>query len=108
MSIFLEMGPYYIWLTYQMDESSFWKLHTLLQPHLEEQRKRKLTLTTKRNTKTELKMVLFPTSSRLSVALRYFAGGSPYDISQWFMAYPTLMFSPVYGELLMPLTAALN
>jgi hypothetical protein len=57
-----------------MDESSFWKLHTLLRPHMEKPRSR-----TKKH-KDGAKNGLIPTSARLSCALWYFAGGSPYDI----------------------------
>jgi DDE superfamily endonuclease len=73
--IFNELGPYYVRRAYRMEAASFWKLCQLLRPFL-----------TKVNNKDKpwkngAKNGLIPLPTKISVALRYFAGGSPYDIS---------------------------
>jgi hypothetical protein len=75
MSIFNEMGPIYVRHAYRMEADSFWKLHAILRPHLETEHSE-----TKKH-KDGTVNGLIPTSVQLSMALRYFAGGSPYDIS---------------------------
>ena len=71
--IFNDLGPYYVRRAYRMEPSSFWKLVRLLQPLL----KTKPTRLQKSGAKNGL--IAIPT--RVSAAIRYFAGGSPYDIA---------------------------
>ena len=77
MSIFSEMGPHYVRRAYRMDGADFWKLHAILRPYLENQRVSRK----KKRHRNGAKNGLIPTLIYLSAALRYFAGGSPYDIS---------------------------
>jgi DDE superfamily endonuclease len=56
-----------------MEPSSFWKLCRLLRPFLVKKSNKK--------TRNGAKNGLIPTPTKVSVAIRYFAGGSPYDIS---------------------------
>ena len=80
MSIFEEMGPNYVRWAYRMEQESFWKLHSLLRPYLEQRDQRQEGSNQKKH-RDGAKNGLIPTSVRLSCALRYFAGGSAYDIS---------------------------
>jgi hypothetical protein len=59
-----------------MDEDSFWNLHSLLRPYLEKKRQED-----KKKHRDGAKNGIIPTASWLSAALRYFAAGSPYNIS---------------------------
>jgi DDE superfamily endonuclease len=72
--IFNELGPYYVRRAYRMEPSSFWKLCQLLRPFL-------VKLSIKKKCRNGAKNGLIPMPTKVSVALRYFAGGSPYDIS---------------------------
>jgi hypothetical protein len=72
--IFNELGPYYVRRAYRMEPASFWKLCQLLRPFLVKQ-------SLKKRHKNGAKNGLIPLPTKVSVALRYFAGGSPYDIS---------------------------
>jgi hypothetical protein len=71
--IFNEMGPHYVRRAYQMEPSSFWKLCRLLRPLL-------LKKSNKKKTPNSAKNGIIPTPTKISVAIRYFTGGSPYDI----------------------------
>jgi DDE superfamily endonuclease len=71
--IFSELGPHYVRRAYRMEPSSFWKLCRLLRPFLVK--------ATKKKCRNGAKNGLITTPTRISVAIRYFAGGSPYDIS---------------------------
>jgi hypothetical protein len=71
--IFNELGPYYVRRAYRMEPSSFWKLCRLLKPFMVKESKKKC--------RNGAKNGLIPTPTKISVAIRYFAGGSPYDIS---------------------------
>ena len=71
-SIFAEYGPYYSHRAYRMDQASFYQLHNLLRPFLARDSKKPVRGSPPNGEiNTELK---------LSVALRYFAGGDVYDI----------------------------
>jgi DDE superfamily endonuclease len=71
--IFNELGPYYVRRAYRMEPTSFWKLCTMLRPFFVKPSKKKC--------RNGAKNGLIPLPTKISVALRYFAGGSPYDIS---------------------------
>jgi hypothetical protein len=73
--IFNELGPYYVRRAYRMEPSSFWKLCRLLRPYLVKP------ASLKKKCRNGAKNGLIPMPTKISVALRYFAGGSPYDIS---------------------------
>jgi len=77
--IFREMGPYYLKRAYRMDEESFWALHWLLYKDLGGRVKPKKG-STKRH-RNGAKNGLIPSPTRLSAALRYYAGGRPDDIA---------------------------
>jgi hypothetical protein len=71
--IFNELGPHYVRRAYRMESDSFWKLCRLLRPFVVKASSKKF--------RSGAKNGLIPTPTKISVALRYFAGGSPYDIS---------------------------
>ena len=80
--IFQEFGPTFVRRAYRMQESSFWKLEAILHPYMKRAAKTK---SKKRSTRTKkhkngARNGLIPLPTRLSCALRYFAGGSAYDI----------------------------
>jgi hypothetical protein len=77
-SIFQEYGPYYVRRAYRMSEAAFWTLHGLLEPHMGSRRSKP---GKKKNHRNGGKNGLIPTDSRLSAAIRYFAGGRPEDIA---------------------------
>ena len=71
-SIFQEYGPYYTRRAYRMDKASFYKLEGMLSPYLKGS-----------GYKGKVRGIpngMVPTDLKLSMALRYFAGGDPYDI----------------------------
>jgi hypothetical protein len=72
--IFHELGPYYVRRAYRMEAASFWKLCQLLRPFV-------VRVSLKKKFRNGAKNGLIPLPTKVSVALRYFAGGSPYDIS---------------------------
>ena len=72
--IFNELGPYYVRRAYRMEPNSFWKLCRILRPYV-------LKVSEKKTWKNGAKNGLIPTPTKISVAIRYFAGGSPYDIA---------------------------
>jgi len=73
--IFVPLGPYYLRRSYRMHKESFYALHEILRVHLEEH------FFPKRGGKRPVKSnpYVISTEIRLSIALRYFAGASPYD-----------------------------
>ena len=71
-SIFAEYGPTYTRRAYRMSESAFYKLLNLLQPRLVKARRKTLGGGTPNGE--------IPLDLKLSIALRYFAGGDVYDI----------------------------
>ena len=76
-SIMEEQGPYYVRRAYRMHGHSFLKLHKMLKSKL----KNKKTPGSKKKHKDGAKNGLISTATRLSAALRYFAGGRPDDIA---------------------------
>jgi hypothetical protein len=73
--IFNELGPYYVRRAYRMEPNSFWRLCQLLRRFVVKEP------SLKKKFKNGAKNGLIPLPTKVSVALRYFAGGSPYDIS---------------------------
>lgn len=78
-SIFDELGPMYTARAYRMDEADFWHLHKMLHTNLGYSVKPKRT-STKKN-RNGAPNGLIHSAIRLSIALRFFAGGSAYDIA---------------------------
>ena len=74
--IFRPLGKYMFRRAYRMKKASFYKLHSILKPHLDE------CFFPNQGGKRDPKnhKYLISTEIRLSIALRYFAGGCPYDI----------------------------
>jgi len=96
-SIFLELGPTYVKRAYRMDEAAFWLLHQMLAPSL-----KKICRgpgNPKKKTKINARNGIIPTSTRLSIALRYFAGGSVYDIKVVHRVSSTEVFRSVWRVL---------
>jgi len=75
-SIMAELGPSYVRRAYRMEPSSFWKLYQILRPELEGRSARR-----RHKQRKGAKNGTIPGSTRLSCALRFFAGGRPEDIS---------------------------
>ena len=80
--IFQELGPRYTRRSYRMNSIDFWTLYNIILPYYP---KRELINENKRVNKKRKRKSIPPngeihTSLRLSIALRYFAGGSPYDL----------------------------
>jgi DDE superfamily endonuclease len=77
--IFQEFGPSYVRRAYRMDEMAFWKLVRTLRPFMKG--KPRQPSKNKCSQKTGAKNGIIPTPTKVSVALRWFAGGSAYDIA---------------------------
>ena len=71
--IFEELGPCNVRRNYRMTADTFWKLHRLLQPNIPCSKRRKRKRGSTRNGDIS-------SSLKLSMAIRYFAAGSPADI----------------------------
>lgn len=85
--LFDELGPTYTRRAYRMERNSFFELHRLLFPFLNFQLMRyrnggseeeEANIPLQRNGARNGRV---PSTSRLSIAIRYFAGGSVYDIA---------------------------
>ena len=79
-TIFNELGPYYTRRAYRMTEGKFYDLHR----NIYKQMKYNIippTSSNKKATRNGARNGLIPSMIRLSCAIRYFAGGSPYDIA---------------------------
>ena len=74
-SIFYELGPVIATRAYRMKPSSFWKLHKKLLLHLY------TSINNKKRKRGKTPNGDISTVTRLSIALRYFSGGCPFDIS---------------------------
>ena len=72
-TIFARLGARLFKKCYRMPETLFWKLDGLLKPHMHKNKKRKRGSTPNGD---------IPKSAKLSMALRWFAGGEPADIFQ--------------------------
>ena len=71
--IFSRLGERLMKRCYRMSEDLFWKLHSLLKPYLNVKKKRLRGATINGD---------IPSEARLSMAIRWFAGGDPADIFQ--------------------------
>ena len=72
-TIFSRLGQRFIRKAYRMTEFSFWKLLSLLKPYLPKENKRERGATPNGDVSN---------AARLSMALRWFAGGEPADVMQ--------------------------
>lgn len=70
--IFAKLGQRFIRKCYRMSEESFWKLHQMLKPYIRENKERSHGGATPNGD--------VPSEARLSMALRWFAGGEAADI----------------------------
>jgi DDE superfamily endonuclease len=75
-SIMDELGTTYVRRAYRMDKSAFWDLQRLIHPVLVFKKRK-----TKWKQRKGAKNGAIETSTRLSTAIRYFAGGRPEDIA---------------------------
>ena len=82
--VFDQLGPHYTPRAYRMTQSNFFALHRLLFPY----KKYRSLRTSGRDHRVRQRKGaangLVPSSTRLAVAIRFFAGGSPYDLSGLF------------------------
>ena len=72
--IFAELGPLYMQKSYRMQEQHFWMLYNMIKDFSPIEKKRKRNK--RGNINGSISMTL-----RLSIAIRYFAGGAPYYLS---------------------------
>ena len=91
--IFNQLGDYYIPRAYRMDKQTFYRLHTILRPSLENHFFPK----EGGNRDIHFNPYLIKTEIRLSIALRYFAGASPYDLVVTHGVSMTSIFFSIWG-----------
>ena len=72
-NIFQELGPYHVRRSYRMSEGTFWKLNSILLPYIPN-------LTTGKRKRGKTPNGDINLSQKLSMAIRFFAGGSPSDL----------------------------
>jgi hypothetical protein len=91
--IFNQLGDYYIPRAYRMDKHTFYRLHSILQPYLEQH------FFPKEGGNRDIRSnpYLIKTEIRLSIALRYFAGASPYDLIVTHGVSMTSIFFSIWG-----------
>ena len=75
--IFHRLGPALFKRAYRMTEASFWRLYKIILPHIPKKKTQ-----SKKRKRGSTPNGDIPWSSRLSIALRMFAGGDPLDILQ--------------------------
>ena len=85
--IFSELGPKTTRRMYRMTESSFWDLLDIIRPQMHVSKKRKRGSTPNGDITKDL---------RLAMALRYFCGGSPYDIGLAHGVYKNEVYKSVW------------
>ena len=91
--IFNQLGHYYFPRAYRMDKKTFYHLHSILQPSLEKH----FFPRDGGNRDMYLNPYLIKTEVRLSIALRYFAGASPYDLIVTHGVSMTSIFFSIWG-----------
>jgi hypothetical protein len=79
LTIFRELGPVYSRRAYRMSPETFYDLHLLLLPSL--RYNRFPAIGSPQNNMNGARNGLVPSTIRLAAALRYFAGGSVYDLA---------------------------
>lgn len=92
--LFDQLGPFFTRRAFRMTAESFFRLHELLVPFLGCS-----TFPSPLSTKSHrngARNGLIPSTTRLAVALRYFAGGSPYDLSLLYGMSLTEVYSSVW------------
>ena len=91
--IFDQLGEYYIRRAYRMDKETFYNLHSILEPLL----KSHFFPREGGNRDIYSNPYLIKTEVRLSIALRYFAGASPYDLIVTHGVSLTSVFYSIWG-----------
>jgi hypothetical protein len=82
--VFNQLGPYYTPRAYRMNQDNFFALHRLLFPYVKHRSLRTSGRSHRFRQRKGAANGTVPTSTRLAVAIRYFAGGSPYDLGGLF------------------------
>lgn len=92
------LGPIYFRRAYRMNYESFFRLHDLLSATIEEvaSKLRKYTPKSGSHRSPPVPNGIISTSVRLGIALRYFAGGSPYDIMAKYGVSHSSVFESVW------------
>ena len=92
------LGPIYFRRAYRMSYESFWQLHDLLSPAMKDVASSVRRYIPKRHSykSPPVPNGNISTSVRLGIALRYFAGGSPYDIMVKYGVSHSSMFESVW------------
>ena len=91
--IFVFLDDTYFRRSYRMDKQSFYRLHTILKPDLDKQ----FFPRNGGSRDPEKNKYLINTKLRLSMAIRYFTGGSPLDIMLTHGVSFTSVFVSVWG-----------
>lgn len=100
--IYNDLGPIYFCRAYRMTYTSFWRLHEKLSPTIITVAARHRHYVCKggrKNGNYSLPPIpngIITTSVRLAIALRYFAGGSPYDIMAKYGVSHSSVFESVW------------
>ena len=92
--IFEQLGPYYTRRAFRMNAESFFNLHDMLFPTLGSSFI--TSATSKKKHRNGARNGLLPSPTRLGAAIRYFAGGSPYDLAVMFGISVKEVFTSVW------------
>jgi len=82
--VFNQLGPHYTPRAYRMTQDNFFALHRLLFPYVKYRSLRTSGRDHRVRQRKGAANGIVPSSTRLAVAIRYFAGGSPYDLGGLF------------------------
>ena len=80
--IFEQLGPQYTRRAFRMNAETFFSLHDMLFPHIGTSFI--TSATSKKKHRNGARNGLLPSTTRLGAAIRYFSGGSPYDLAVMF------------------------
>ena len=100
--VYLALGPIYFRRAYRMDYHSFLHLHDKLKDNMEAARKNMTTYVSnggRQGGRYKLPPIpngAVPAKTRLACAIRYFSGGSPYDIMTVYGVSHTIVFDSVW------------
>ena len=100
--VYLGLGPIYFRRAYRMEYSSFLHLHDKLKDTMDRAKHNMTTYVSNGGRKggrykpPPIPNGEVPTMTRLAVAIRYFSGGSPYDIMSLYGVSHTIVFQSVW------------
>ena len=94
--VFDELGPGYMRRAYRMDQQSFWKLFHTIKPYMLKSGSLEPKKGSTKKHKNGAVNGIIGKSVRLAAALRFFAGGDPYDIMTTFGIGHTDVYNSVW------------